>query len=58
MVNIGFEDRANFRIKEKELIKVLAVVRRNRDVFENHSHFFRVAVIKELRLYNDKGVKQ
>lgn len=52
---IGFEDKASFRLKDLEKKKVLKVWRRNQDLFENPSHFFRVAVIKELRKYDEKG---
>lgn len=55
MVVIGFEDVAIFRMREKEKKFVLKIVKRNQDVFESPSHFFRCAVIKELRLFDKKG---
>lgn len=58
MVVIGFEDVAIFRLREEEKKKLLKVCRRNQDLFENPSHFFRVAVIKELRNFDRRGVKK
>ena len=47
----------NFRIRSEDKLKIERVVRNNQDLFDGDSHFFRCAVIRELRNYDEKGRK-
>jgi len=53
---IFFNVSQNFRIFKEDIKKVEAIVKKNRGIYENKSHFYRVAVLKLIREHN-KGVK-
>lgn len=58
MVVIDFDEVVSFRIRADELKMVRKIVRRNRDLFFNVSHFVRASVIKSIRDYDRKGKKK
>ena len=54
---IGFDKVLNVRITSDEFRKIKKVVRHNRELFYNASHFMRASIIKHLRDYDKKGKK-
>lgn len=58
MVVIDFDDTITVRIRADELKKISKVVRVNRDLFYNKSHFVRASVIKYLSEFDKQGNKK
>lgn len=52
---IGFDKLLNVRITPDEFSKIKKVVRKNRELFYNTSHFVRASIIKHLRDYDKQG---
>ena len=55
---VGFDKNISIRITAQEYKAIRRVVRNNRDVFYNLSHFVRASVLKDLRNYDKKGKKK
>lgn len=55
---IDFDEQINLRIKRDELKHIDKVVKKNRELFFNRSHFIRCAIIRYLRDFDEKGNKK
>lgn len=58
MTVIDFDEFIGFRIKKSEIKKLKKVIKKNKTVYLNLSHFIRCAVIKLLREYDEDGRKK
>ena len=58
MVVIDFDDTISIRIRKDEAKKISKVVRVNRDLFYNKSHFVRASVLRYLAEFDKKGNKK
>jgi len=57
MVIIDFEDRLGVRIKAEDIKMIKRIVRKNKDMFYNKSHFIRSSILKYIREFDNKGNK-
>jgi hypothetical protein len=54
MTKMFFDTRVSCRMREDEIKLIKRVIKHNRDLYDNESHFIRCAVLRELRCYNDR----
>lgn len=54
---VFFAETIQARIREYEYKKILKVVKKNRELFDNDSHFIRSAVNTLLREFDEKGLR-
>jgi hypothetical protein len=52
---IFFEEILIFRLKESDKVKISKILRKNKDLFENMSHYARCCIIQDLRNFDEKG---
>lgn len=52
MVNAIFERAISVKLSKEQHEKIVNIVNKNQDAYNNISHFIRCAVIKELRTVN------
>ena len=52
---IGFDETITIRIISEEKEKIKKILKKNRDLYFNESHFVRCSIIKLLREYDNNG---
>lgn len=55
MVTVNFKEKIGVRITTLEKKKIIKVCKKNKETYNNPSHFIRSAILKKLRDYDSKG---
>ena len=50
---VGFEETTTFRLKAEDYKAINRIVSRNRDIYDNPSHFIRSWIIRGIKHYDE-----